>query len=244
MRCAGKSAVTRSVVMKSSPLLRYLRAVTRLSGKGGLRRALVAAWRELEVSRIRFFSRDSPPPRHSAARPRKSQTRPHFAGGGRVERAPLDFFAKRASVRPARAAEPAHCEFPPSRAVSAGTRWGAPLPQQRGTRPRGHGCSLFSIFGGRAMQPFAPRSAGLAPAAARRPPRMRACFFNIPSPSPTLQYQLPACSSAGALQRSPGHRLRCDLRLVASIARPVAAQPVLRGDRGRPKRLRAQRSAP
>ena len=57
MRCAGKSAVTRSVVMKSSPLLRYLRAVTRLSGKGGLRRALVAAWRELEVSRIRFFSR-------------------------------------------------------------------------------------------------------------------------------------------------------------------------------------------
>ena len=244
MRCAAKTAVTRSVVMKSSSLLLYLRAMTRLSGKGGLRRSLAAAWRELEVSRNRVSRRFPPPPRHSAARPRKSESRPHFDGGGRVEPSPFDFFAKQASVRPARAAEPAHCEFPPSRAERAGTRWGAPLPQQRGTRPRGHERSLFSFFRGRAVPPFAPRSAGLAPAAAREPPRMRACFFKIPSPSPTSQYQVPACSSAGALRRSPGHRLRCDLRLVASIPRPVAAQPVLGGHRGRKKRLRAQRGAP
>ena len=134
--------------------------------------------------------------------------------------------------------------FPLSRAASAGTRWGAPRTQQRGTRPRGHERALFTFFRGRAAPPFAPRSAGPAPAAPRRPHRMRACFLKFSSPSPTSQYQLPACSSAGALQRSPGHRLRCDLRLVASIPRPVAVQPVLGGDSGRPKRLRAHRSAP
>ena len=112
MRCAAKTAVTRSVVMKSSPPRRYLPAMTRLSGKGGLRRALAAAWRKLEVSRNRVSRRFPPPPRHSAGRPRKSQTRSHFAGGGRVEPAPFDFFPKQASVRAARAAEPAHCEFP------------------------------------------------------------------------------------------------------------------------------------
>ena len=218
--------------------------MTRLSGKGGLRRSLAAAWRKLEVRGIRGSRRFPPPPRHSAARPRKSESRPHFDGGGRVEPSPFDYFAKQASVRPARAAEPAHCEFPPSRAARAGTRWGAPLPQQRGTRPRGHRRSLFSFFRGRAVPPLAPRSAGLAAAAAREPPRMRACFFNIRSPSPTSQYQLPARSSAGALQRSPGHRLRCDLRMRTSIARPVAAQPVLGGHSGRPKRLRAQCGAP
>ena len=112
MRCAAKTAVTRSVVMKSSPLLLYLRAMTRLSGKGGLRRALAAAWRKLEVRGIRASRRFPPPPRHSAARPRKSESRPHFNGGCRVEPSPFDFFSKQASVRAARAAEPAHCEFP------------------------------------------------------------------------------------------------------------------------------------